>query len=69
MKTTNWYDMIETGIPSYPKFHLTHRNGSKGYTLMVLSFDVEKGIADGWFFALERPTLKEARKATKEWFN
>lgn len=69
MERTHWYDIIETGVPSCPKCYLTHYNGSKSYTLMVLSFDVEKGIADGWFPAFSRPTLKEARKATKEWFN
>lgn len=31
-----WYEKRETGIKNYPIYHLTHWNGGKGYTVMVL---------------------------------
>lgn len=63
-----WFEKRETGIKNYPIYHLTHWNGSKGYTIMVLSWDSETDTYNGWVSLLERPTIKEARQALKEWF-
>jgi hypothetical protein len=62
----HWYDMVETGHKEYPKYMLTHFNGSKRYMIMVLAWDVDKNVARGWFNQAEFDTIKECREYMKK---
>jgi hypothetical protein len=59
--------MIDLPTPNFPRYHLTHYNGSKKYMIMVLSWDVENGIADGWMRIAEFDTIRECREYMKRW--
>ena len=54
-----WWKTRETGNAEYPKYHLTHCNGSSDYTVMILSWDLENGKANGWFAMISFPTIRE----------
>ena len=61
METKHWYDIHETGIARYPKYQLTHMNGSKRYMILILDWNTESNKANGWFPLAERDTIREAR--------
>lgn len=61
----HWYDIVETKIARYPKYHLTHYNGSKQYTVMILRWDTEKNVASGWFAMAAFDTVRECREYMK----
>jgi hypothetical protein len=60
-----WYDVREIGSKEYPVYHLTHYNGSKQYTVMILRWDTEKNEAAGWFAMAAFDTIRECREYMK----
>ena len=61
----HWYDMVEMGEKEYRRYHLTHYNGSKQYTIMILRWDCEKDVAAGWFAMAAFDTIRECREYMK----
>jgi len=63
----HFYDQVENNSKEYPRYYITHYNGNKDYTIMVMAWDVKNDVCRGWFPLDSFGTIRECRSAMKNW--